>query len=91
MKESENPDIPDEMRLLPVKGKAQDATLENVIAYIDSVMNGEVREEGCEFGLMNFRVILGIKDIVSSSKNTREDWEEYIKSKMLISAERTDV
>lgn len=91
MDAAKNPDIPDEMRLLPVNGKAQDATLENVIAYIDSVMDGTVQDEGCVYGLMNFRVIAGIKDIVSSSKNSREDWEEYIKGKMLISSERTDV
>lgn len=88
---AKNPDIPDEMRLLPVKGKAHDATLENVIAYIDSVMDGTIQEEGRVYGLMNFRVIAGIKDIVGSSKNTREYWEEYIKNKMLISSERLDV
>ena len=91
MDAAKNTDIPDEMRLLPLKGKAQDATLENVVAYIDSVMDGTIHDEGSIYGMMNFRVITSIKDIVSSSKNTREDWEDYIKNVMLISSERKDV
>lgn len=88
--EAKNPDIPDEMRLVPLKGKAQDATMENVVGFIDSIMEGAFNKNGEYYGAINLRTMSMLKKILMCEDNDRKDWEDFIKNKMHISTERTD-
>lgn len=87
-KSAEDKSIPDEDKLFPLVGRAENATLENVINYIDLVMTGGENKNGKVYGKISFRTITNIRDYINSSGNSENFWKKMIRQEMLISAER---
>lgn len=85
----DDPTIPEEDKILPRVGGAQNATIENVISFIDSVMVGEQNRAGKIYGKISFRAIANIRFYLNSEENTEKFWKEQILHEMLIDSERT--
>lgn len=88
MKDAENTELEDEMRILPLHGKAGGSDLENVIAFVESLINGEMDTETITYGKLEFRTISNLRDYLSSDKNTEEDWKENLMEDMQMSSVR---
>ena len=87
-KSAEDKTINDEDRLFPLVGKAENATLDNVVNYIDLVMTGGENKNGKVYGKISFRTIANIRDYINSSDNSEKFWKRMILKEMLISSER---
>jgi hypothetical protein len=85
---AEDKKIPDEDKLFPLVGRAENATLENVVNYIDLVMTGGENKNGKVYGKISFRTITNIRDYINSSENSEKFWKRMILKEMLISSER---
>lgn len=71
--QKEDKNLSDEERLLPLKGKAEDSDIDNVISYIDSV----IKEKQVN---ISFREIVLIGHIV----RTTDDWKESISKRLKV-------
>jgi hypothetical protein len=87
-KSAEDKSIPDEDKLFPLVGRAENATLENVVNYIDLVMTGGENKNGNVYGKISFRTITNIRDYINSSENSENFWKKMIRQEMFISSER---
>jgi hypothetical protein len=87
-KSAEDKTINDEDRLFPLVGKAENATLDNVVNYIDLVMTGGENRNGKVYGKISFRTIANIRDYINSSDNSEKFWKRMILKEMLVSSER---
>lgn len=85
----DDPTIPEEDKILPRVGEAENATVENVVSFIDSVMVGEHNKAGKTYGKISFRAIANIKFYLNSDENTEKFWKDQILHEMLIDSERT--
>lgn len=85
----DDPTIPEEDKILPRVGAAENATLENVISFIDSVMVGNENKEGKTYGKISFRAIANIRYYLMSEENNEKFWKNMILKEMIIDSERT--
>ena len=87
-KSAEDTSIPDEDKIFPLVGRAENATLENVVNFIDSVMVGAENKNGKVYGKISFRAIANIRDYINSSENSEKFWKKMIKQEMFITSIR---
>lgn len=88
IKESaENPDLDDRQRIIPIEGRAENATLKNVVDYIQAIMDGSFNSNNEYYGFINFRVLNNIKKIIDSPENTEKKWKRLVLQMMLIDAD----
>lgn len=78
-----NKDLLDEQRIIPLVGAAEDATYENVIAFIDSVMDGKFNKDGKLYGNVEFRKLEAIGKKLRTPV-PRKTWEKIILRRLLI-------
>lgn len=84
----ENDSLPDDCRILPKVGKAENSDIKNVMSFMEDVMGGKYDTDTERYGKISFATISSLKDYISSSENTEEDWKELILDDMLMDAER---
>lgn len=80
--ESKNKDIKDEKRLLPLEGEAENSSIENIIKFIDDVMDGKYDTDDKKYGHISFRTIVEIRNYIERKK-TEDEWKEFILKEML--------
>lgn len=87
----EDSSVDEENKIFPHVGRAENATVENIIKYIDDVMCGAYNGNGKVYGKISFRTIANIKFYTNSSDNKESFWKKMILKEMLISSEREQV
>ena len=90
----DNPELTDDQRLIPNVAfpNVEDGDYENVIAFIDSLMEGKEDRGGKRYGRIEFRKLKSISKIIKvKNKNvSRKYWEERIKRFMYITNDAAD-
>jgi len=84
----ENDSLSDDCRVLPREGKAENSNIENVMQYMEEIMAGKYDTDTEKYGKISFATITSLRDYISSSENTEQDWKELILDDMLQDSER---
>lgn len=89
-KDAENSELSDEMRLIPLQNLSNGATLENIVEFIESLVNGEHDTLDTNYGAISFTTIKEARDYTSVRGRSMETWKNKIKSNMIIKSDRRD-
>ena len=80
-----NPDLEDSMRILPSVGKAENSSIENVMEFLEKVVDGEFNTSMKTYGKVTFSTFTNLRKYINSKNNTERRWKELIKRDMLLS------
>ena len=84
-----NEELPDELRILPKKGKAEGSDIDNVMSYMEDIVDGKYNTETEIYGKVVFRTITTLRKYIGSSENSEKMWKMLILQKTLIDSKRS--